>query len=236
MNSSRLCLLLSGLLFSAISLSAQATGGYTKDPARWDAAFQKYRQADLINPPPENAILCIGSSSMHGWHKHVAQDLAPLTVIPRGFGGSNMNDAVYAVDQIVLPYKPRAILFYEGDNDIAERIQPEVIAATFQTFADKVWESLPETRIYVISIKPSIRRFPRWGYIQQANQRLQEICEQDPRLTFIDVATPMLNEQGTPREELIAKDNLHMTREGYLVWKEVIRPILLAAEGKYESP
>lgn len=236
MSTLRLYLLISGLLFTLISPAMASASGYTKDPARWDSIFQKYRDADQTNPPPTNAILCIGSSSMHGWHKHLAKDLSPLTVIPRGFGGSNMKDAVYAVDRIVLPYQPRAILFYEGDNDIAERIQPEEIASTFQLFADKVWETLPETRIYVISIKPSIRRFPRWGYIQQANQLLQEICEQDSRLTFIDVATPMLNGEGTPRKELIAKDNLHMTREGYLVWKEVIRPILIDAEQQYEKP
>ena len=106
-------------------------------PERFEEAIQRYETEAGENPPPEGAIVCVGSSSMKGWHETIKTDLAPPTLIPRGFGGSNMNDALHYVDRIVLPYRPRAVIVYEGDNDVAQGITPEKIADTFSAFAGK---------------------------------------------------------------------------------------------------
>jgi len=92
--------------------------------AKYEKEIQDFESADRKQFPPPGAIVCIGSSSMKGWHSTIVNDLAPLTIIPRGFGGSSMNDALHYVDRIVIPYKPRAVAVYEGDNDIADGISP----------------------------------------------------------------------------------------------------------------
>ena len=96
------------------------------DPQRYEEVIRSFEQSDSLNFPPENAIVCYGSSSMRGWHDSISVDLAPLTLIPRGFGGSNMNDALYYSERMILNYKPRALLLYEGDNDIGD----DIISAT----------------------------------------------------------------------------------------------------------
>lgn len=204
------------------------------NPARFEKHIAGFEAADKENPPPKGAALCVGSSSMRGWHKTIREDLAPITVIPRGFGGSNLNDVIHFADRIVLPYEPRAIVLYEGDNDIASGISPEQYLETFNAFTALVHKQLPECRIYVLSIKPSISRWKIWPKMERANQLVAAACAQDERLTYVDVATGMLNEAGTPRKELLQKDNLHMTREGYVVWRDVLRPVLLENEAAFE--
>ncbi|MCK5849893.1 MAG: hypothetical protein KAH23_03180 [Kiritimatiellae bacterium] len=205
------------------------------DPKRFEKNIQEFQATDKEHPPPEGAIVCIGSSSMRGWRRTIQKDLAPLTVIPRGFGGSNMNDALYYVDRIVLSYKPRAIVVYEGDNDIAQGIAPKKIADTFRAFVAKVQNEYPDCRVYFLSIKPSIRRWHLWPSMQKANSLIATECTKDKRLVFVDVASGMLDDEGNPRKELFKKDNLHMTRDGYVIWRDALMPILLETEIQFET-
>jgi len=203
-------------------------------PKRYEKAIQGFETADRKQPPPQGAIVCVGSSSMQGWHETIKNDLAPLTIIPRGFGGSNMNDALYYANRIVLPYKPRAIVLYEGDNDIAQGIPPEKILDTFRSFTKKVHKELPKCRIYFLSIKPSIARWSLWPKMKETNGLIAVECTKDKRFTFVDVASGMLDDKENPRKELFKEDNLHMTRDGYVIWRNVLRPILIKAELRFE--
>ncbi len=207
---------------------------YSSDPTRFEESILRFEATDSEQPPPKDAIVCIGSSSIRGWHPTIEKDLAPLTVIPRGFGGSNMNDALHYADRIVLPYKPRAIVLYEGDNDIAQGIKPKTIADTFRLFLEKIHEKLPDCRIYFLSIKPSIKRWHLWPKMKAANRLIAAACSKDGRLNYVDVASGMLNNEGNPRKEIFQEDDLHMTQAGYTLWQNALKPILLEAELQYE--
>jgi lysophospholipase L1-like esterase len=206
-----------------------------KNPDHFEKAMQQFETADQEQPPPQGAIVGIGSSSMRGWHSTIKTDLAPLTIIPRGFGGSNMNEALHYADRIVLPYKPRAILLYEGDNDIAQDITPKKITDTFRAFIAKVHKDLPNCRIYFLSIKPSISRWKMWPKMQEANNLIAAECAKDKRLTYVDVASGMLDDEGKPLKNIFKEDNLHMTRPGYVIWENAVRPILIEAELQFEQ-
>lgn len=227
------------------ALPAAVSGGAAPDgsgeansypsPARFEEAIEAFEEADRKSPTPDGAIVCVGSSSMAGWHTTIHEDLAPLTVIPRGFGGSNMNDALHYIDRIVLNYSPRAIVIYEGDNDLAEGISPRVFFATLEEFMDKVHAEFPKTRIYVLSIKPSDNRWHIWPTITEANQLVADQCTQDDRLFYIDLVTGMLGEDGMPRKNIFQEDNQHMTRPGYEIWRDAVRPILIKNELPFEQ-
>jgi len=204
------------------------------NPERYEQAILNFEGADKKQFPPPGAIVCIGSSSIVGWRPTIVEDLAPLTVIPRGFGGSTMNDALYYVGRIVIPYKPRAVVIYEGDNDIAEGIAPEKIQDTFRKFVQKVHEQLPEARIYFLSIKPSIIRWNLWPHMEETNRLIEKDCSGDKLLTYVDVASAMFDGNRELRKDIFQKDNLHMTREGYVIWREVIKPILIRRELPFE--
>ena len=230
---------LAGALFLAGCLSTgtaqlEEEAAY-RNPDRFEAQIQEFEAADAEAMPPEGAIVGLGSSSMRGWHGSIHEDLAPLTVIPRGFGGSTMYDALHYLDRVVFPYRPRAILLYEGDNDIAFGIATEKYMATFEALVEAVHEELPETRIYVLAIKPSISRWAIWPQMQEANAALEAACEEHALLTYIDIATPMLLDDGTPNPDIFLDDMLHMSAKGYEVWTKVVRPVLLEAELEYET-
>jgi len=221
------------VFISIISCKSEHQKEYN-DPTIFESAIAQFEQADLQNPPPKNAIIVIGSSSIRGWHSTIKNDFAPLTVIPRGFGGSNVNDVLFYANRIVLPYKPRAIVLYEGDNDVAQGISPSKIKDTFLEFIEIIYEELPDCRIYFLSIKPSVSRWEKWEQMSSVNKLIENECSTNPLLTYIDIATPMLNEQGTPKEEIFQLDNLHMNQVGYAIWVDILKPILMRNELKLE--
>ena len=227
--------LLTGVCIGAESADGQQSTPYKRDPKRFEKSIQAFEATDQTMPPSAGAILCVGSSSMRGWHQTIHSDLAPLTIIPRGFGGSNMNDALHYVDRIVLPYKPRAIVLYEGDNDISyDGITPIKFKDTYRAFVDRVHARLPTTRIYFLSIKPSIRRMKFWPKMIEANALIAKECAGDKRLIYVDVAAGMLDERGKLRTDIFKKDNLHMNAKGYAIWREILRPVLIKSEQQFE--
>jgi lysophospholipase L1-like esterase len=209
------------------------------DPARFEQQIQEFETQDAKSPPPTGAVLCVGSSTMRMWHGMIHEDLAPLTVVARGFGGSTMHDLLHFSDRIVIPYRPRAILVYEGDNDIAQGVGPQEIFATWRAFVERVWEHLPETRIYFMAIKPSESRWKLWPQAEEVNRLVAEHCARDPRLTYLDITTALLNRDGQVRGELFLEDRLHLNRAGYTALRDVIQPVLveqqLAGEPKEKA-
>lgn len=209
-------------------------GPYKGDPARWASTIHAFDRAGRTNPPPAGAVVATGSSSLRGWHRRIASDLAPITVIPRGFGGSNMRDLLGLADRLVLAHRPRAVLIYEGDNDIAAGATAEQIRDTFLQLVAVLHARQPGLRVYLLSIKPSPSRWSKWPEARRANDLLAAACGRDKRLTFIDVSTPMLGPDGQPKPELYLKDRLHMTDAGYDLWKSIVQPVLAEKEGPFE--
>ena len=220
---------------SPAEVPAEPVGKPYGDPTRFERAIERFEKQDAKAAPPEGAVLFVGSSSIRMWHDRLAEDVAPLTVVGRGFGGSNMNDLLHYLDRVVIPYRPRAVVIYEGDNAIAQGVSPKMIADTFDQVVSAIHDELPGCRVYMLSIKPSPARWEMWPAMLRANRLLAEACAADDRLTYIDLSTPMLGNDGEPRPELYVKDRLHLTREGYELWRSILRPVLMAGERRYES-
>lgn len=197
------------------------------DVGQYESAVRTFDIADRQNPPPQEGIVCLGSSSIGGWQETVAADLDPLKVVTRGLPGGTMADAVRYVDRLVLRYRPRAVVVYNGDNDIAEGATPMQVRDSFNAFTAAVHAKLPETRVYVISIKPSPGRWHLWPRMAKTNALLREACARDTRLAYVDVASKMLDGRGRCREEFFRADRIHMNAKGYHVWGETLRPVLL---------
>jgi lysophospholipase L1-like esterase len=216
-------LFLSGSLFAAVMPSAI-------DLTRHEKQVREFEAADKESPPPQGAILFTGSSSVRQWHKHLSQDFQGFTVLGRGFGGSTMPELLNYIDRLVLPYEPRAVVVYEGDNDLNSGRTVDQVVSDYRDFHKRLKRKLPNCHLFVLAIKPSPAREKVWSRALEANDRLAAWCQSKKGLTFIDVATPMLDEAGKPRPELFVKDRLHMNRDGYKIWQETIRPYLTKFE------
>lgn len=206
----------------------------TADSLKWE----KLVAAKLKIPaPPEGAVLCIGSSHMALW-KTIQTDLSPLRVYNYGIGGSKMSHAAELfVPNFVIPFKPRAVILYEGSNDLNANQTPEEIVAQFKKVYEQIHEALPHTRLYVLGIVPSPgKRFNRWDAIKETNALIQNECKLNPWIKFLDTTTPLISPKGMPRPECFIENDVHMNEAGYEVWKSVVAPIVVAAEAPFEVP
>ncbi|HEX4951318.1 MAG TPA: GDSL-type esterase/lipase family protein [Blastocatellia bacterium] len=194
-------------------------------PARWEKDIAAFEARDKTNPPPQNALLFIGSSTILLW-KTLAQDLPSHQVINRGFGGSQIADAAYYVDRIVIPYKPKMVLLRSGGNDIFSGKSPEQVFADFQAFVAKVHAKLPKTDIVYISLSPSVARWNQWDKEVALNKMVKDFTRKNKRVKYLDTADISVGADGMPRPELFIADKLHLNAEGYKLLAARVRQYL----------
>ena len=190
---------------------------------RSEGEIRAFETADRALMPAPGGIVFVGSSSIRLW-RSLAADFAGLPVLNRGFGGSTLPEVNHYLPRAVLAYRPRMIVLYAGDNDIAIGRSPQQVAADYRTFVRLVRDSLPSARIVVIGIKPSPSRWRLIERQREANRLVREIVATDSLQTFVDVIPPMLGANGRPRPELFVADSLHMTPAGYVVWRAQVAP------------
>jgi lysophospholipase L1-like esterase len=196
-------------------------------PEVWESNITAYEASDAESPPDPGSILFVGSSSIVFWDT-LSEDMAPMPVLNRGFGGSVMANVTHFADRIVLPYEPTAIVLYAGDNDIGFGSSADCTFRDFEAFVANIRAAAPDTPIYYISIKPSPARWTLWEDMQRANQLIEARTTTRPALHFIDVSEAMLDDEGQPMGELFLGDGLHMTPAGYALWTSIVRPRLAA--------
>ena len=222
------------LLFALLGLTAGAltsgavgsSSAFAQDakPDQWAEAMDAFAKADRESPPPTGGIVFVGSSSIRLWDLSAA--FPGLPVVNRGFGGSQVIDSVRHVELLVLKHRPRTVVLYAGDNDIAAGKSPAQVLADFTAFVSKVHAALPATRIAFVGIKPSVARWKLIEQVREANALVRAACDADDRLGFIDVDGPMLGYDGKPRADLFVADGLHLSPKGYALWNTLTRPFV----------
>jgi lysophospholipase L1-like esterase len=211
------------LLFFALTLVVPPLAA-AEEADRWEKTIAAFEAQDKKSPPPAGAVLFVGSSSIRLWD--LTASLPDVATINRGFGGSQMSDVVKYARRIITPYKPRLIVLYEGDNDLAAKETPQQVAADFDALLALVRAELPKTPLVAIGCKPSPKR---WAIIEpqrKLNRLLAERCAKDGHATLLDVEQPMLGADGKPKASLFREDLLHLNAEGYALWTSLMRPLL----------
>lgn len=194
------------------------------DPTRFQNAIDIFIQWDKKNTYPENSVLFVGSSSIRFWDTRIFFPDYP--VINRGFGGSHISDVNYFYQRTVSIYKPKIIVFYAGDNDIAYNKSEEQVINDFKHFVYLVKTDLPECKIIYLPIKPSLDRWEFWERMKIVNTEVQKYCGSENMLYYVDTATPMLDKDTLPDSSLFIRDGLHLNKKGYRLWTDILLPVL----------
>jgi lysophospholipase L1-like esterase len=223
---------MSGLVMLSL---VQAASGLTAEEApchwqRWEKAIAHFAAQDKVQPPPRNEVLFVGSSSIRFWD--LGKYFPGRTPINRGFGGSQICDSTHFIEPLVLKHRPRTVVLYAGDNDIAAGKRAEQVVHDYRAFVAAIRAALPETKIVFIAIKPSIARWKLAPVMQQANTLVAAECVKWPQLEFVDIWLPMLGPDGRPREELLRADGLHLSHAGYTLWARLVRPHLAMSDSQ----
>jgi lysophospholipase L1-like esterase len=193
-----------------------------------------FRLKDRWHPPPEGAVVFTGSSTIGHWTS-LEEDMAPLPVLNRGINGAQLHQIDWLLDRLVLPYHPRAVVLYAGENDLAgflgsEKKMPEEVLLAFQEFCEAIHAHQPDTSIHFIAIKPAKGRSQFIPAFEATNRLVQEYCASDPRLHFIDVAPALLGADGRPRDDVFEFDGIHLNEAGYRILASVVKPRLTVAQ------
>ena len=192
-----------------------------KPRSKWEKDITEFERWDAKNSFPADSVLFVGSSSIRFWQ--TARYFPEFPVINRGFGGSTVHDINLFVERIVIKYRPKVIVFYAGDNDIAKETPPDLVKHNFTKFVQKVHNVLPDTPIVFISIKPSGARWPLWPKMQKANSLIRQYVAQNKKLYYLDLATPLLDNNGRPDDNLFLQDKLHLNEKGYDIWTNLLK-------------
>jgi lysophospholipase L1-like esterase len=215
--------------YSAICLTLLVSAGVTHQaPAtvqtdKWAKEMAAFEEQDR-NDPAIGGVVFVGSSSIRLWD--LKKSFPDVPALNRGFGGSEIPDSVDHVDLLVIRHKPRIVIFYAGDNDIAAGRTPQQVFDDYKAFVEKIHTALPATRIAFIGIKPSIQRWALIDKVRAANALVRQYAAPDDRLGFVDVDGPMLGWDEKPRKDLFVADGLHMTPKGYELWTTLVRPFI----------
>ncbi len=209
-------------LFVFTSVFAQET-----HPPFW-SDIQHFKQEDSLKFPPKNAILFVGSSSFTKW-KDVQEYFPATTIINRGFGGSTLPDVINYAEDIIIPYHPKQVVIYCGENDLAssDTVSAQMVFDRFVNLFHLIRKQLPGVPVAFVSLKPSPSREKLWPKMEEANSLIKTYISKQKKAVFIDVYNKMFNAHGTVMKDIFIEDNLHMNAKGYKIWQGVMRPYLV---------
>lgn len=212
---------LAGIILSLHSIYAVAQERIPDpNPHRFDAEIQVFTDWDSKNSFPENAILFVGSSSIRFWKTHEA--FPEYKVINRGFGGSHISDVDYFYEEVISGYDPSVIVFYAGDNDIADDKPVGQVIEGYRQLTNRVLQDYPEIQWVYVPIKPSSSRWDYWSKMQAVNEWVEKHHQQHEQLHYVDLATPLLNDEEKPDDSLFRDDLLHLNNKGYEIWNRIM--------------
>ncbi len=197
---------------------------YQEKAKSWEKEVSQLEIKDKTESYPENALLCIGSSSFRLW-KSIQDDMAPYTCINRGYGGAKFTDLAFFTDRLIAPHTYQGVMVFVA-NDItgsADDLTPEEVVTWFQRVEKSIRKKSPTTPIFLIEITPTESRWKVWNQIQEANSLLKAYCAKKKNLHFISTATAFLGPDGNPRSELFIQDKLHLNAAGYKIWASQLK-------------
>jgi lysophospholipase L1-like esterase len=216
--------LLSKLLLVAFLFFS--TSGFSQN--QYDGEIAAFKKKDAVAAPPKNAILFVGSSTFRKWTT-MENDFPTHTIINRGFGGSTFPDVIHFASEVIIPYQPKQILIYCGDNDLAssDSVTPAVVLRRFKELFAIIRTGVPNAQIDFVSIKPSPSRARLMPKIVKSNKLIRKFLRKKKNTKFINTYDAMLGSDGQPMPDIFIEDKLHMNAKGYAIWQKIIEPYLL---------
>ena len=128
-----------------------------QDPNRFKQQVDQLVEKEYNFNSDKKLVIFTGSSSVRIW-KDIQTYFPEYNIINNGFGGSHFSDLIYFYDELITKHKPEILFIYEGDNDIAGNKKPSKILKQAKSLIKQIKHDLPQTKVVLISPKPSIAR------------------------------------------------------------------------------
>lgn len=178
--------------------------------------------ADSARPPVREGIVFTGSSTFRLWNT-LAEQMAPLPVVNRGFGGAETRHVLRHLPDLVLPLSPRLVVYYAGTNDAGHGRGAAEIVRNVRAFREKLQRARPGTPLLFLSIIRSPARREQWATIDSANAELKREAGRNG-FEWLNVNPALVDARGEPVGTLFQPDSLHLTPTGYERLTSVVKP------------
>ncbi len=208
-------------LFTALAFGVLGTANAQTRFAKEVAEIQKRS----VDKNLENPVIFVGSSSIRMWES-LESDYSEVSALNHGFGGSEYSDVILYQKELITSFNPSRVVFYAGDNDIANGEAPGEVAIEAISLVSELLVQNPKLSIIILSVKPSIARWQLKKEYEDLNGLLENFASGKKNVVFVDVWSPMLKSNGQLNKGLFIEDGLHMNEAGYSVWKKVLTPYL----------
>ena len=193
-----------------------------QDPQRFEEeVMDLQKKYDSLWDSNRETLVFTGSSSIRLW-EDLESSFPSHQVINTGFGGSHTSDLLTYLDPLVLKFRPVKVFIYEGDNDIDGKKRPKMILQETREVIRKIQALGTVSSIVIISAKPSIERWHLRSKYKRLNRKFEKLCRNEAGLEFANIWDPMLIGKKL-RPELFIEDGLHMNKQGYEIWFEIIK-------------
>lgn len=173
-------------------------------------------------------VLFFGSSSIRLW-KDLDEMMSPLKVVNRGYGGASIRDIHYNYDRVLADYNPKAFVIF-CDNDICGNENDLTVGEVYDHYRllfQRLEKDYPGIPVFFLSWKYSELRAGLRDKQQLVNGVMKDFAAKSTQVTYVDVNSTLLKDDGDVNSELFESDNLHINRDGYLLWTSVLKPQLL---------
>jgi len=198
------------------------------DPTRFAKGIERISKIEFDES--QARIVFTGSSSIRFW-QDMQERYPNHQVINTGFGGSQMSDLLYYLDESVLRFSPAQVFVYEGDNDVSAKRPTAAIMDNTKKVVQGIQAKYPDCEIVLISAKPSIARWDLKPQYDAINAAFKKYAASDDKIKYANVWDIMLQSNGEVMQDIFIKDGLHMNKKGYDLWDQIIGPMVGVDDG-----
>lgn len=132
-------------------------------------------------------------------------------------------------NELILPSKPKVIVYCCGDNDIAVLEEKGVKNAVlgFQLFLEQIKLKAPSVKkILYLGIHPSPIDEPLWGHIENANTQLKKVCADNKIVAYVDYLHLLFDSKGKLIANCFKEDGLHFSPNFYKSFANYLIPLI----------
>ena len=83
--------------------------------------------------------------------------------------------------------------------------------------------------MFFLSVLHGPEKRTKWAVVDSVNARMRRYTESARNIEYIDINPPLLDPRGEVRGTLYLPDSLHYVPGAYVLFTDVVRPVLMRA-------
>jgi lysophospholipase L1-like esterase len=150
----------------------------------------------------------------------------------RGIGGDDTAGLLRRLDGVT-SLKPAAVFLMIGVNDVNSGVSTDTIVDHVGETIEKLTKS--GARVYLTLVLPVAESFKKINLkIDELNKAYLKLAK-ETKVTVVDFRADTRNADGFLKDEF-SRDGIHLTAEGYRVWRDAVVPLVQRHCAAREAP